>query len=78
MSGVYTKVVSKHESTMRIIIQKSDGNVYVYRESEESFKNNEPNRIDDGLQRIQFTTFDNDCDTKYMPDNSYCVVLSSE
>lgn len=57
---------------MKLIIEKRNGSVYVYRETEQQFKLNECERAD-SLIRVPVKNFDNECDTSYMIDNSYCV-----
>lgn len=57
---------------MKLIIEKSD-RIYIYREDKDHFKHAEKCREDRGLKKIDFI-FDEECDTNYMPDNTYIVL----
>ena len=55
---------------MRLIVEKNNGQIYVYRETEFQFKKQK--RSEDN--RVTLEHFAHDCDTNYMPDNSYLEV----
>lgn len=56
---------------MKLIIEKSNGSVFIYRENEKHHKQGEKCRSD--LNKIDWP-FDNQCYVDYMDDDSYIVL----
>jgi len=54
---------------MRLIVEKLDGEVFVYMETEREYDNNEPERIDEGSRRLPFSILNQECDLSAYADN---------
>lgn len=63
----------KKERSMKLIIERLDGVIYAYRETEEHFKVTEPNRSKEG-NKIPAEALDYECNlNELLKDNDYIV-----
>lgn len=58
---------------MRLIVEKMDGEVYVYLESERTYEANQPSRESDGSRRLTGRLLLEECDLSAYADNVHWV-----